>query len=99
MRYASAPSGSGRGDWIRTSDPLRPRQVRYQAALRPDSTIIGSLSLGRPEFDCSVSELSQNAACQNRGSTSRTDFLKCFWSPSHRATEVLTSAATKAGAL
>ena len=27
----------GRGDWIRTSDPLRPRQVRYQAALRPDS--------------------------------------------------------------
>ena len=26
----------GRGDWIRTSDPLRPRQVRYQAALRPD---------------------------------------------------------------
>jgi hypothetical protein len=27
----------GRGDWIRTSGPLRPRQVRYQAALRPDS--------------------------------------------------------------
>ena len=26
----------GRGDWIRTSGPLRPRQVRYQAALRPD---------------------------------------------------------------
>ena len=31
---------SGRGDWIRTSDPLRPRQVRYQAALRPDSSAI-----------------------------------------------------------
>ena len=31
-------SESGRGDWIRTSDPLRPRQVRYQAALRPDSS-------------------------------------------------------------
>jgi hypothetical protein len=30
------PVKSGRGDWIRTSDPLRPRQVRYQAALRPD---------------------------------------------------------------
>jgi hypothetical protein len=29
----------GRGDWIRTSDPLRPRQVRYQAALRPDIRI------------------------------------------------------------
>ncbi len=27
----------GRGDRIRTYDPLRPRQVRYQAALRPDS--------------------------------------------------------------
>ena len=33
-------SESGRGDWIRTSDPLRPRQVRYQAALRPDLWII-----------------------------------------------------------
>ena len=30
---------SGRGDWIRTSDPLRPRQVRYQAALRPDRDV------------------------------------------------------------
>ena len=26
----------GRGDWIRTSDPLNPIQVRYQTALRPD---------------------------------------------------------------
>ena len=25
----------GRGEPIRTADPLRPRQVRYQAALRP----------------------------------------------------------------
>src|SRR6185369_3333992 len=29
----------GRGGRIRTGDPLRPRQVRYQAALRPDSEI------------------------------------------------------------
>jgi hypothetical protein len=28
--------GFGRGGQIRTADPLRPRQVRYQAALRPD---------------------------------------------------------------
>jgi hypothetical protein len=34
-------SKSGRGDWIRTSDPLRPRQVRYQAALRPDLNFLG----------------------------------------------------------
>ena len=27
---------SGRGDWIRTSDPLLPKQMRYQAALRPE---------------------------------------------------------------
>jgi hypothetical protein len=26
----------GRGGQIRTGDPLRPRQVRYRAALRPD---------------------------------------------------------------
>ena len=25
----------GRGDWIRTSDPLLPKQMRYQAAPRP----------------------------------------------------------------
>src|SRR5574340_261238 len=30
----------GRGGQIRTADPLRPRQVRYQAALRPDSLFI-----------------------------------------------------------
>ena len=34
---------TGRGERIRTSDPLRPRQVRYQAALRPDSQIITTL--------------------------------------------------------
>ncbi len=27
---------AGRGDWIRTNDPLHPMQVRYQAAPRPD---------------------------------------------------------------
>ena|GEM_PF-685224 len=29
----------GRGEMIRTSDPLHPMQVRYQAALRPDRTL------------------------------------------------------------
>lgn len=28
---------NGRGDWIRTNDHLNPIQVRYQAALRPDT--------------------------------------------------------------
>ena len=36
----------GRGDWIRTSDPLNPIQVRYQTALRPDPSDY-STSLGR----------------------------------------------------
>ena len=31
------PVTSGRDDWIRTSDPLTPSQVRYQAALHPES--------------------------------------------------------------
>jgi hypothetical protein len=35
-RSARKPPNIGRGGGIRTRDPLRPRQVRYQAALRPD---------------------------------------------------------------
>ena len=31
-----AGTSNGRGGGIRTHDPLPPRQVRYQAALRPD---------------------------------------------------------------
>ena len=30
----------GRGDRIRTYDPLVPNQMRYQAALRPDKSIV-----------------------------------------------------------
>jgi hypothetical protein len=44
IRWCTAFSGpdrnkkteDGRGGGIRTHDPLRPRQVRYQTALRPD---------------------------------------------------------------
>ena len=50
---------SGRGDWIRTSDPLRPRQVRYQAALRPDSDFLGFYRARTPD----PTSLSQN--CRN----------------------------------
>jgi hypothetical protein len=28
-----------RDDWIRTSDPLHPMQVRYRAALRPENLL------------------------------------------------------------
>ena len=33
----NGPEKIGRDDWIRTSDPLTPSQVRYQAAPHPDS--------------------------------------------------------------
>jgi hypothetical protein len=42
---------SGRGDWIRTSDTLRPRQVRYQAALRPDIHPTGAIIIPRTIAD------------------------------------------------
>ena len=31
----------GRGERIRTSDPLLPKQMRYRTALRPEPTIVG----------------------------------------------------------
>ena len=40
-----------RGDWIRTSDLLLPRQARYQAALRPAGSILRrNLSRGQDGF-------------------------------------------------
>ena len=36
LKRAGLPDFVGRGEKIRTSDPLHPMQVRYQAALRPD---------------------------------------------------------------
>ena len=47
-------SKNGRDDWIRTSDPLTPSQVRYQAAPHPETypvlirTSLPSASPGRP---------------------------------------------------
>ena len=43
---------SGRGDWIRTSDPLRPRQVRYQAALRPNPRRFSVSHINNEGRDC-----------------------------------------------
>jgi hypothetical protein len=37
----------GRGEKIRTSDPLHPMQVRYQAALRPDEPRIIAARSGK----------------------------------------------------
>jgi hypothetical protein len=39
------PEEVGRDDWIRTSDPLTPSQVRYQAAPHPDKAIVLIVSL------------------------------------------------------
>ena len=38
-RMLSTREGCGRGDWIRTSDPLHPMQVRYRAAPRPEESL------------------------------------------------------------
>ena len=35
-RRQRQPADNGRGEMIRTSDPLVPNQMRYQAALRPE---------------------------------------------------------------
>ena len=40
---------NGRGDVIRTHDPLHPMQVRYQAALRPDTLRIVPTSAVRSQ--------------------------------------------------
>src|SRR6266850_2860147 len=47
--------GIGRGERIRTSDPLHPMQVRYQAALRPDRAANYSLKLAAGR--CAQSEM------------------------------------------
>jgi hypothetical protein len=40
----------GRDDWIRTSDPLTPSQVRYQAAPHPDVRAPRARSLLGPQW-------------------------------------------------
>jgi hypothetical protein len=44
MNFFAISRRFGRGGVIRTRDPLRPRQVRYQAALRPDKKVLLILS-------------------------------------------------------
>ena|GEM_PF-5051314 len=44
---------NGRGDWIRTNDPLLPKQVRYQTALRPDCGCGGCRCVGQVPRKCS----------------------------------------------
>ena len=70
VRVEPRSSKSGRGDWIRTSDPLRPRQVRYQAALRPDSEE-PRFYLGFPQFASSRASLSWRKLSQNSDSLSQ----------------------------
>ena len=62
----------GRGGEIRTHDPLRPRQVRYQAALRPDMycSLHSKTLLDSPHFrDEDKNYLKQARPWQNRDKT------------------------------
>ena len=65
---------SGRGDWIRTSDPLRPRQVRYQAALRPDSNFPRILAHICAGTNPTVPKLSQNDGCRKTRTSAVSEF-------------------------
>jgi hypothetical protein len=47
----NAVGESGRGGGIRTPDPLLPKQMRYQAALRPDLMIIPHSSVYAPAHE------------------------------------------------
>ena len=40
QRSRESHKNNGRGERIRTFDPLVPNQMRYQAALRPDQCIV-----------------------------------------------------------
>ncbi len=46
MSDSAATGTLGRGDRIRTCDPLLPKQMRYQAALRPERGGVCTRSLG-----------------------------------------------------
>src|SRR5688500_19024997 len=41
LSYGDVKGRVGRGERIRTSDPLLPKQVRYQTALHPDVLVVG----------------------------------------------------------
>ena|GEM_PF-2922639 len=45
----------GRGDWNRTSDPLHPMQVLYQAELRPDTRVF----IQSPRPKCKIKKLNR----------------------------------------
>ena len=47
-------SENGRGDWIRTNDPLLPKQVRYQTALRPEFTVSERRHGGCDSIQCAA---------------------------------------------
>ena len=45
LRAILPPEIDGRGGRIRTGDPLLPKQMRYQTALRPDAGAAGARAL------------------------------------------------------
>src|SRR4051812_42059751 len=70
LRNASARQGTdddiGRGDWIRTSDPLLPKQMRYQAALRPDKLLTAECGmLTGLTIDCPASRTNRQSVVKS----------------------------------
>jgi hypothetical protein len=69
---------SGRGDWIRTSDPPLPKRMRYQTALRPDSRTILCDALNLQMGDCRFQiglQINQSAICVLKSAIFRERYL------------------------
>lgn len=56
-------SASGRGGVIRTRDPLLPKQMRYQAALRPETDANNGRLMPRKALRRNVSLYDQSRRC------------------------------------
>ena len=52
IRESSIDGDAGRGGGIRTPDPLLPKQMRYQTALRPDPAIVSRKVCFQPHRNC-----------------------------------------------
>ena len=66
----------GRGGVIRTHDPLRPRQVRYQAALRPDiNGLLHSKTLLDSPHSATRTKTTQNTPDRGKNVTNRLGLL------------------------
>jgi hypothetical protein len=71
----------GRGGGIRTPDPLLPKQMRYQTALRPDSSIDcnpNRFAATRLIESVNQSHLNHSGADERQNGSSSLNLLRCY---------------------